>query len=730
MDWNQDDELQTIFRQEMEERTPRLIDGARAMLDGTLTSELIEGSAREAHTVKGTAKVMGFAAIGDAAGRLEADWKAVLDRSVEPSDVLGRGLLAVSEQLLPAVEADPGQGTPELSAALRSLINYSNPSDENEAPNPSGPAPTVTQGGAVVALNPVEADTPVVEGPSLIVIDGAKDDTAPKPNPNVGNLGGLLATTDTFSAGETTGVDTSKLYRLINRVAELRLDAEALGNTVEALRLAATSSPAEVAALATRWEAAVADVSTAVTEIQKQSVTLVAVPLTTVTSTVPGLVRFLAKKTGRDVRLEIVDDDIEVDLQILENLGDAFRNLIVNSIEHGIENPEERTAAGKSATGTLRVAAAIEDGRLNLSVSDDGRGLDWEALKEAAVGRSLLREDEEVTQEQLRSFLFETGISTSPSHSELSGSGQGFNTVARLVREMRGSVRLETKPGEGTTVTITVPAFQSLQRALIVEAAGRRWGVAELAVLDRFSIIDADRVTVAGSQEVVWGDGMLPIGSFAKAAGLPDTDVHRDVVVLATQSGPAALAVSGIMGVREVATKSLGPLVSGTDLITGAALLGGGEVALMLDAEALGAANQQTRNGLVPDVRRRVLVVDDSPGVRQIVAGALTAGGFETVVAGSAEEALEVVAVGNVDAIVVDYSMPGSDGIALVEGVRARSAALPIVMMSAVAERADQERARAAGVNAYFDKSDFREGALVSTLHSLLESADKGREAQ
>ena len=454
-----------------------------------------------------------------------------------------------------------------------------------------------------------------------------------------------------------------------------------------------------------------------------------AVPLATVTSTVPGLVRFLAKKTGRDVRLEIVDDDIEVDLQILENLGDAFRNLIVNSVEHGIENPEDRAAAGKSATGTLRVAAAIEDGRLNLSVSDDGRGLDWEALKQAAIARNLLREGEDVGEEQLRSLLFETGISTSPSHSELSGSGQGFNTVARLVREMRGSVKLETKRGIGTTVTITVPAFQSLQRALIVEAAGRRWGVAEPAVLDRFSIIDADRVTVAGSQEVVWGDGMLPIGSFAKAAGLPDTDVHRDVVVLATRSGPAALAVSGIMGVREVATKSLGPLVSGTDLITGAALLGGGELALMLDAETLGAASQHTRSGLVPDVRRRVLVVDDSPGVRQIVAGALTAGGFETVVAGSAEEALDIVTQGDVDAIVVDYSMPGSDGIALVQSVRARSTTLPIVMMSAVAERADQERARAAGVNAYFDKSDFREGALVSTLHSLLEPADKGREA-
>ncbi|RZV47650.1 MAG: hybrid sensor histidine kinase/response regulator [Acidimicrobiia bacterium] len=728
MDWNQDDELQAIFRTEMEERAPRLIDGARAMIDGTLTAEMTELCAREAHTIKGTAKVMGFEAIGNAGGRLESDWKAVQDHTVDASAQLGRQFLAVSERLLGAVDADPAQGTAELSEALGALIR-------GEDPPPPGQSLTAVPEPIVLEEAPIDAEAPPVTpevpergGPGLIVIDGAKGDTPP-PDPNVGNLGGLLSSTETFSSGETTGVDTAKLYRLINRVAELRLDAEALSGTVEALRLAATSSPREVASLATRWETAIHDIHSAVSEIQQQAVTLVAVPLSTVTSTVPGLVRFLAKKTGREVRLEIVDDDIEVDLQILENLADAFRSLIVNSIEHGIENPEDRIAAGKPAVGTISIRAGIDDGRLSLSIGDDGMGLDWAALRQTAVLNGLLPADGEISEEQLRVLLFETGISTSPTHSELSGNGQGFGNVARLIRDMRGSVRLETESGVGTTVTITVPAFQSLQRALIVEAAGRRWGLAEPAVLDRFSILDADRFTVAGSQEISWGDGMLPIGSFAAAAGLSDSEPHRDVVVVATQAGPAALAVTSVMGVREVATKSLGPLVSGTHLITGAALLGGGELALMLDANALGEANRQSRAGLVPDQLPRVLVVDDSPGVRQIVAGALAAGGFDTAVAGSAEEALEIVAAGGVDGIVVDYSMPGSDGIALVEGVRARSATLPIVMMSAVAGRSDQDRARAAGVDAYFDKSDFREGALVSTLHSLLEAADKGREA-
>lgn len=729
---------------EMEERGPRLIAGAQAMIDGTLTAELTETTAREAHTIKGTAKVMGFELIGDAGAKLESDWKAVESHKLEPTADLGRRLLALSEQLIPAIEGDPTTGTPELSDALRALIHCEGepaataPPPAIEPVEPVQSAPTPDDASAEETersqlADPLPATQPRVdtpaEAPSLIVIDGAKGEHPP-PDPNVGNLGGLLSSSEMFSSGERTGVDTAKLYRLINRVAELRLDADALNGTIESLRMAATASPHEVAALGARWEAAVADINSAVAEIQQQAVTLVAVPLSTVTGTVPGLVRFLAKKTGREVRLEIVDDDIEVDLQILESLADAARNLIVNAIEHGIENPEDRLASGKPATGTLSIRASLDDGRLSLIVSDDGRGIDWAALREVAAANGLVGADAELSEDELRRLLFETGISTSPIHSELSGSGQGFNNVAQLVRDMRGTVRLDTEQGAGTTVTITVPAFQSLQRALIVQAGGRRWGLAEPAVLDRFSIIDADRVTVAGSNEVVWGDGMLPLSSFAAAAGLPETEPDRDVVIVATQGGPAALSVTSIIGVREVATKALGPLVSGTNLITGAALLGGGELALMVDTNALGEASRTARAVPGPGDLPRVLVVDDSPGVRQIVAGALAAGGFVTVVAGSAAEADEVLGAGDVDAIVVDYSMPGSDGVSLVQAVRARSATLPIIMMSAVADRADQERAKEAGVDAYFDKSDFREGALVSTLHSLLEDADRDREAQ
>lgn len=716
MEWDKDEELQAIFRTEMEERAPRLVAGAEAMIAGTLSEQLAQDSAREAHTVKGTARVMGFHAIADAGAKLETDWKAVADHALDASPELGARLLAVSAHLLPAIDADADEGTPELSAALRALI---------EGTDPQPVTGLVDAPIRDIALEEPASDPP----PVLEVVEGFKGVVDDPVDPNSGDLGGLLSASAPFSSGETTGVNTAKLYRLINRVAELRLDAEALAGTVEALRLAATSSPREVASLATRWESAVGDISESVGEIQRQAVTLVAVPLSTVTGTMPGLVRFLAKKTGKEVRLEVVDDDIDVDLQILDRLADVLRNLIVNAVEHGIQPPETRIAEGKAATGTVSINAFLEDTRLVVKVSDDGAGFDWDGIAEVAVRDGALTPEEATSEEVLRSLLFERGLSTSPTHSELSGSGQGFRAVSELIREMRGSVEVETTPGAGTAVTVTVPAFQSLQRALIVKAGGQRWGVAEPAVLDRFPVIDTDQVTLVGGTEIVWRDGMLPLRSFAQAAGLQEIDPPSDIVVLATQAGPVALGVSAIIGVREVATKGLGPLVSGTDLITGAALLGGGELALMLDANALGEASRAPSTRVDQSRLPVILVVDDSPGVQQIVAGALAAGGFAARVAGSTAEGLDILDRGGIDGLVVDYSMPGSDGVELVNEVRRRFGGIPVVMMSAVAARADQDRARAAGVDAYFDKSDFREGALVSTLHSLLERADRGREA-
>ncbi len=430
--------------------------------------------------------------------------------------------------------------------------------------------------------------------------------------------------------------------------------------------------------------------------------------------------RYLAKKTGKEIRFELVGDDASVDRQVLERLADPLRQLIVNAIEHGIETADERERSGKTRTATLALRAAVKDHRLEVVVEDDGRGVDWGAVHRTAVRRGLLPADREPEQESLRSLLFAPGFSTAAAPSELVGDGSGLTAVAGAIEALHGSIRFETEPGQGTRITLATPTSRALQDAVLVRAAGHEWGIPETAIVELVAIDEVTVVAAPRRQEIVWADRRIPVASFAQAVGLTEREEPRQVVILSSPVGPVALTVPQLLGQQQVAAKELGPLLGGAPHLTGAALLGGGDVVVLVDPSRL--AERVRELPLTVDARPVVMVVDDSQGARQVVAAALSSSGFETCVAGSTEDALEQMESTLVDALVVDFSMPGSDGIALIEAVRARFGNLPIVMLSGVAAAEDQARARAAGADEYFDKADFREGALAQTLAALVEA--------
>jgi CheY-like chemotaxis protein len=192
-------------------------------------------------------------------------------------------------------------------------------------------------------------------------------------------------------------------------------------------------------------------------------------------------------------------------------------------------------------------------------------------------------------------------------------------------------------------------------------------------------------------------------------------------MVIQSPTGLIALAVDEVLDTHEVATKDLGPLLSGSSVVSGVALLGGDETVMLVDAGRI-AERMRSVEKVSEGPVHTVLVVDDSQGVRQVVSGVLAAHGFSTVAAGSVSDALAALSRNDVDALVVDFSMPRADGVALVHMVRQRYGVIPIVMLSGVASDEDRSRAERAGVDAFFDKSDFAKGALVETLRDLIES--------
>jgi two-component system chemotaxis sensor kinase CheA len=686
MGWNTDPELQELFRAELADRVARLRAGAEAMQEGAVNSETSGVMLREGHTIKGTARVMGFAAISRAGQALEQVWRRIQHGDLEPRPELGEVLGAVADALPDAVEANPEEGTGELTAAISRLNRVL--SGEGFDPPPTAPAPDGDRGEART-----DADAP-------------------------SDLGGLLGALETWADEEAIRVNAGRLYRLINDIAAARIDIEAArGMGMHLLGMVEHRSP-ETADEATALVEALDGLEKMAAQLQQNSLDLAASPLREITNTLPQLVNYLAKKTGKEIRFELVGDDLSVDRQILERIAEPLRQLIVNAIEHGIETPPERERAGKPPTATLRVRITVVDHRLQLEVADDGRGIDWDAVARAALRRGLLPPDRAKDPDALRSLLFAPGFTTVVESSELVGDGTGLTSVAAVTEMLYGSISLDTEPGRGTTVTLTVPTTRALQRAVLVIAAGLTWGIPETAIIEIASIEEVEILAGPRQMEMVRDGQRIPVASFAASVGLVEKQDLRHVIVVSGPMGSIGLSVPTILGDREVVAKELGPLLAGPLHLTGAALLGGGDVVLLVDPNRLAERAREVPNESGP--RSRVLVVDDSPGARQVVAGVLASNGFDTTIAGGVADAIACLADAPYDALVVDYSMPEADGISLVAEVRERFGALPIVMLSGVATPADQSRARAAGVDAYFDKADFREGALASTLRSLI----------
>ena len=814
MSWSADPELLQMFLDEVTERSARLIEGGKAMQKGGVDDEMSGVMLREGHTIKGTARVMGFEAISDAGKMIEDLWRGVKSGEIEPYPNLGRCLVALAGTLEAATDADPDAGSPEMVEAMEKLdratgFMLSEGVDSSAAPSAPAPAaspppdfasqpesaspqaepqtqiadvvhlpgalrsepePAVEEPPRVAAPAPAPTPEPapmepVTSTPEPVAQAPAPERHAPvaPPVPPVvtpprrdtphaqlqedppslppkadrieslagpldqgdtpefigsvsvdedpelygPDLGGLLGALENWASGQTIQVSAGRLYRLINYVASMRVELDSM---LAEMRY----SPQVTLDMIEHMT----DLVRATSALEMNAMELGAVPVRQMTNTLPQLVRYLAKKLGKEVRFEIsAADDLDVDRQVLDKISDPVRQLIVNAINHGIESPQQREAAGKPATGVISVSLARRGASFEIVVTDDGAGIDYRAVHQLAVAQGLATADGPIDVESLRPILFFPGFTTKAGD-ELNSVGAGLANVADAVESLYGRIRIDSHDGVGTTVTLVVPTVRDLQRVLIIDSGGTRWGIPE-AVVDEMIPIEAAKISSAGDRETVIVNGQeLPLAPIASVVGAVDTRSPVQVVALSHRAGNAAVSVNEVLGIREVAAKELGPVVAGPSHITGAALMGGGDVVLVLDAGAVVQMCQAVPSPVAP--RARVLVVDDSQGARAVIAGSLASSGFSTSVAESGFEALEVLAEQHIDALVVDFSMPAQDGVELVRKVRQSGIQIPIVMLSGVAKAEDQQRALDAGVNAFFEKADFREGALAAQLRELL----------
>ncbi|MEX1124334.1 MAG: response regulator, partial [Acidimicrobiia bacterium] len=533
----------------------------------------------------------------------------------------------------------------------------------------------------------------------------------PLRRPEPGSLGGLLSSVSESLLGGATRVDTGDLYRMINRIVEVALDTEALADL--ALVSIEGSDPA---VFRRSWRSQLEKLSISIGDIQDQAVALANVSFRDAVATFPQFVRYLGRRMGKDVRFEIIGDDVQLDRQIVDLLRDPLRHLLVNAVDHGIESGADRIAAGKPATGVVRIAARVVDEGVEVSVADDGAGIDWDRVAEVAVKNDLPFD--------LTPLLFQPGFSTNETVTDFSGNGEGLAAARDSIERVHGVVHVESVKGRGTTVTMTLPMSMVLQNVVVVAAGDQFWGFPEASIEAAMPLSKAEIKTTNGGRELHFESAAIPCVSLSQAVGTGVDPDESELLIMNTRLGLVAVTVGELLDRRRVAVKNLGPILEGPGHVTGAALLGGGQVLVVLDPNFLGIMAR--RRPRLVGRRPRILVVDDSAGVRQLLSATLNGAGFEVEVAGGAREAVMAMAEDDFDAMVVDYSMPRSNGVELVRAMRAAEVRVPIVMVSGVATQEEKRAAWEVGVNAYLDKFDLRQGVLTTTLRRLIGLEDVG----
>jgi two-component system chemotaxis sensor kinase CheA len=475
-------------------------------------------------------------------------------------------------------------------------------------------------------------------------------------------------------------------------------------------------------------------------QLQELTLRVRMVPVATLGYTLHRALRELARTGSKPVRWEMAGGDTELDRAVLERLADPLLHLVRNAVDHGIEAPAERTAAGKAEEGLIRLHAMQVGSEVVIAISDDGRGIDLQRVRTAAGRRSI--DTAGMSDAEVLDLIFKPGFSTAKRVSDVSGRGVGLDVVRSALESIRGRVEVRTEPGRGSEFRLAVPITLAVIPCMLVSCAGQCLAIPIHSVV-KVLHAPADAVQHADRRAVVMVDGQpVPISSLAATLALGES-VSGPVMVLAGLSRSHAFRVDAIIGQRDILMKGLGELAPRLDVVAGASIEPDGSIIVVLEAARLvdrargqrlpavtepsggtepAAGAQASRRG-EPEVS--VMVVDDALTIRELQKSILERAGYRVRTASNGAEALAMLATEDTTLVLTDIEMPKMDGFALIEAMRKhpRLAHVPVIILSSRGSEADRRRGLEAGADGYIVKSAFDQTGLLSAVNRLLGKA-------
>ena len=378
--------------------------------------------------------------------------------------------------------------------------------------------------------------------------------------------------------GQSIRIELGKLDKLIDAVGELVIAQAMMAQRLTGDGLAVTEELALLEGL-TR-------------DIQESAMAIRAQPIGSVFSRVPRILRELTTSTGKHVRLEVSGESTELDKTVIERLGEPLTHLIRNAVDHGIETPEARIAAGKPAEGTLKLSAEHKSGRILIRIGDDGRGIDRERVLSKAIEKGLVAPDATLSKEEIDLLIFAPGFSTAQTITNVSGRGVGMDVVRQNVKDLGGRITIESEPGSGTTFTLTLPLTLAISDGMVVNVGDQTLVVPLANVVESLRPDPREVQGLGAHRSMINVRGrfipVLPLYEAVGASGAVERPEHGVLIVVETEgAGRAALLVDAIVDQRQVVIKSLDTHYRSVEGVAGATILGDGRVALIVDVDGL-----------------------------------------------------------------------------------------------------------------------------------------------
>jgi len=557
---------------------------------------------RTIHTIKGTSGFLGFSNLETLAHAGESLLVLLRDGTLELTPSMTSALLALVDKVrfsLRSIETTGTECTDPHADLLAALAALRTPgSTITFAPRVAEAAPAKIESAPVA-----EAAPATIESATLAEAAPAKVTLAPVPAAPI-----VVSVEPTAPAPEAASgsaisdsnvrVDVKLLDKLMNLVGELVLTRNQIlqfGVGIEELTFVGAAQRLNLIT----------------TELQEQVMRTRMQPIGNVWSKLPRVVRDLAITCGKQVRVEMIGKNTELDRTIIEAIKDPLTHIVRNAVDHGLESPDARAAAGKPRTGTLTLRAYHEGGQVNIEIADDGAGLNLERIRNKVVERGLVKADRlaRMSDYELSQMIFLPGFSTAVAVTNVSGRGVGMDVVKTNIERIGGSVDMASRPGLGTTLRIRIPLTLAIVPALVVASAGQRYAIPQTNLLELVRLEGAEARTgvemVHGTPVYRLRGQLLPLVRLSLALGCEDAvpdqaeDVGVNIVVLQANESQIGLIVDEVRDTEEIVVKPLGKELKGIPVFAGATIMGDGRVALILDVVGLAQhvnAVSRTRN--------------------------------------------------------------------------------------------------------------------------------------